>query len=67
MLYTVLIQYDPIDQIYIASIPELPNCMAHGHTQEEALKEIAVVRQMWMEEAAEVGRPIPSPSLYAVP
>lgn len=38
--YSILIQYDVIDRIYVASIPELPGCMAHGITKEQALKEI---------------------------
>ncbi|MCD8132018.1 MAG: type II toxin-antitoxin system HicB family antitoxin [Lachnospiraceae bacterium] len=33
--YSIFIQYDPVDKIYVASIPELQGCMAHGHTQAE--------------------------------
>lgn len=60
--YSVLIQYDDIDKIYVASIPELQGCMAHGKTKEEALKEIEVVRDMWIETAKEKGLEIPKPS-----
>ena len=38
--YSIYIQYDNVDKIYIASIPELQGCMAHGETKEEALKEL---------------------------
>ena len=38
--YSVFMYYDEQDQIYVASVPELQGCMAHGETQEEALKEI---------------------------
>lgn len=62
--YSVFIQYDPIDNIFIASIPELPGCMADGKTKEEALKEIEVVRDMWIECALQDGEKIPEPSLY---
>ncbi len=62
--YSVLIQYDAIDNIYVASIPELQGCMAHGVTQEEAFREVNIVRDMWIETAKEEGLPIPEPSLF---
>lgn len=62
--YSVLIQYDNIDQIYIASIPELQGCMAHGKTQEEAFREVNIVRDMWIQTAQEKGLPIPEPHLF---
>ena len=65
MRYSIVIQYDEVDNIYIASIPELQGCFAHGKTQQEALCEISVVYEMWMEEAESSGRTIPEPALYA--
>lgn len=62
--YSVFIQYDPIDKIFVASVPELSGCMAHGETKEEALKEIEVVKDMWIESALEDGEKIPEPSLF---
>ena len=62
--YSVLIQYDDIDKIYVASIPELQGCMAHGKTQEEAFREVNIVRDMWIETAKEEGLPIPEPCLF---
>lgn len=61
--YSVLIQYDAIDNIYVASIPELQGCMAHGATQ-EAFREVNIVRDMWIETAKEEGLPIPEPCLF---
>ena len=62
--YSVLIQYDDIDKIYVASIPELQGCMAHGKTQEEAFREVNIVRDMWIETVKEEGLPIPEPCLF---
>ena len=45
----------------MASIPELQGCMAHGKTKEEALKEIEIVKKMWLETAKEKGVDIPEP------
>ena len=54
--YTTLIQYDNTDNIYIAYIPDLPGCMAHGATKEDALKELAIAYELWIDTAKEVGK-----------
>ncbi len=64
--YSIFIKYDPIDKIYVASIPELPGCMAHGNTKEQALKEIETAKELWIETALEDGQPIPEPDLLVV-
>ena len=63
--YSVTIQYDANDRIYIASIPELKGCKAHGDTKEQALEEIKVALELWLEVAEEEGLFIPKPILYA--
>lgn len=62
--YSVYIQYDDVDKIYIASIPELQGCMAHGKTKEQALKELEIACELWIETAKESGQEIPKPALY---
>ena len=62
--YSIFMQYDPQDKIYIASVPELQGCMAHGETKEEALKEIEIAKELWIETAKEDGLPIPEPALF---
>lgn len=64
MRYKIVIQYDETDKIYVASVPELQGCMAHGKTQREALEEISVVFDMWMREAERMGLEIPAPELF---
>ena len=63
--YSIFIQYDPTDQIFVASIPELPGCMAHGETKEQALKEIDIAKNLWIETAKEDGLPVPEPNLFS--
>jgi len=63
--YSILIQYDKNDNIYIARIPELNGCMAHGKTQEDAMREIKVALELWIEELTESGMEIPEPMLFA--
>ena len=62
--YSIFIQYDAHDKIYVVSVPELPGCMAHGETKEQALREIEVAKQIWLETAEEDGKPIPQPNLF---
>lgn len=59
--YSIFMQYDPQDKIYIASIPALQGCMVHGETKEEALKEIEIAKELWIETAIEDGEEIPKP------
>ena len=63
--YSVLIQYDNRDKIYVASIPELQGCMAHGNTQEEAIAEVKIALELWLEEAKESKVVVPQPMLFA--
>ena len=60
--YPVTIQYNKSDKIYVARIPDLRGCMAHARTPEDALKELSVAYELWIEVAREVGKEIPEPS-----
>ena len=60
--YSILIQYDDRDDIYVASIPELPGCMADGKSKIEVLQNIEVIIDEWIETAKMLNRPIPEPS-----
>ncbi len=59
--YEVIIYWSEEDQAFIAEVPELPGCAADGKTYREALANVEVVIQEWIETAKEVGRPIPLP------
>ena len=64
MQYSVVIQYDAVDEIYVASVPELQGCMAHGYTREEAMQEIQVAMQLQLEVMMDKGMPVPKPLMY---
>jgi predicted RNase H-like HicB family nuclease len=59
--YEIIIWWSDEDNAFIAEVPELPFCSAHGATYEEALKEVQVVMDAWIEIAEERGQPIPKP------
>ena len=61
MKYTIEIFYSEEDEGYIAVVPELPGCSAFGETPEEALKEVKIAIELWIETAKKEGREIPKP------
>ncbi|KCZ70704.1 hypothetical protein ANME2D_02727 [Candidatus Methanoperedens nitroreducens] len=60
--YAIEIFYSEEDEGYIAIVPELPGCSAFGETEEEALKEIKIAIDLWLETAKKEGREIPKPA-----
>ena len=59
--YEIIIYWSDEDDAFIAEAPELPGCMADGITYQEAVSNLEVVIQEWIETAQELGRPIPAP------
>ncbi|HEX9926520.1 MAG TPA: type II toxin-antitoxin system HicB family antitoxin [Anaerolineae bacterium] len=59
--YEVIIYWSEEDQAFIAEVPELSGCMADGQNYQEALANVEVIIQEWIETAKELGRPIPEP------
>jgi predicted RNase H-like HicB family nuclease len=47
------------DDCYIANIPDLRYCSAFGDTPEEAVREIMVAAEAWLEVALEQDKKIP--------
>lgn len=59
--YEVIIFWSDEDAAFVADIPELPGCMAHGSSHEEALRNAQEAMSLWLESARELGRAIPLP------
>ena len=59
--YEIIMYWSQEDQAFIAEVPELPGCAADGATYQEALTNVEVIMQEWMETAQALGRPIPEP------
>ena len=59
--YEMIIYWSHEDGAFIAEVPELPGCTADGSTYREAVKNVEVVIQEWIETAKELGKPIPQP------
>jgi predicted RNase H-like HicB family nuclease len=59
--YEVIIYWSHDDQAFVAEVPELSGCMAHGPTQQVALNNSQEAITLWIETAREFGDPIPEP------
>jgi predicted RNase H-like HicB family nuclease len=59
--YEIIIYWSEEDAAYLAEVPELPGCMAHGNTHEEVLASAKAARQLWIDTAREFGDPVPEP------
>ena len=61
MKYEVIIYWSEEDRAFIAQLPELLGCAADGETYQEALPNLEIIMQEWIETANALGRPIPQP------
>lgn len=59
--YEVIIYWSQEDDAFIAEVPQLAGCTAHGASQEEALRNAQDATDLWIETAKEFGDPIPEP------
>ena len=59
--YETIIYWSEEDEAYLAEVPELPGCVAHGDTYESALANAKDAIQLWIDTAIEFGDPIPEP------
>lgn len=59
--YEMIIHWSEEDQLFIAEIPELPGCMADGHSYQEAVSNAETIINEWIETAKDLGRTIPKP------
>lgn len=59
--YEVIIYWSADDAAYVAEVPELAGCMAHGKSRELALTNAEAAIVLWVKTAKEFGDPIPEP------
>ena len=59
--YEIILYWSEEDTVFVAEVPELPGCMAHGDSQEAALSNVKEAMSLWLEVARERGKPVPEP------
>jgi predicted RNase H-like HicB family nuclease len=63
--YSMIIRWDSRSDIFVVSVPELPGCMTHGKTYEEAVKQGQDAIESWIMVAEELGWAVPAPKTFA--
>jgi predicted RNase H-like HicB family nuclease len=66
MKYEVLIYWSESDEAFIAEVPELPGCMTHGSTYQEAAANAEEAMHGWLKAWVAMGRPVPEPRQRAL-
>ncbi len=59
--YHINVFWSADDDCWIADVPDLRPCSAHGETPSEALAEAEVAIELWLETARECKLAIPEP------
>jgi predicted RNase H-like HicB family nuclease len=59
--YEIIIYWSDEDRAFVAEVPELPGCAAHGDTPEAALESCGEAISLWIDTAKETGREVPAP------
>ncbi len=59
--YETIIYWSNEDHVYVAEVPELPGCVAHGDSPDKALVNVNEAIQLWIDTANEFGDPVPEP------
>jgi len=61
--YTIILdRHDDQGTYWVARGAELPHCIVHGDTPEQAIREIEEVKMDWIQSNLEDGLPIPEPT-----
>ena len=59
--YEIIIYWSDEDDAFVAEVPELSGCAAHGDTPNAALSNCSDAIALWIDTAKETGRPVPTP------
>lgn len=59
--YEIILYWSSADGVFVAEVPELPGCMAHGDSQEDAIRNVKEAIALWIATATEFGDPVPEP------
>ncbi len=59
--YEIVLSWSKVDDAFVADVPELPGCMAHGASPQDALRHVNEAIELWLDTARDAGEPIPEP------
>ena len=59
--YDVLVYWSDDDKAFVAEVPDLPGCAAHGKSRAEAIANVEKAIDLWIAATREAGESIPRP------
>lgn len=62
--YQILVAWSPEDEVFVAQVPDLPGCLAHGDTEADALANVRDAIELYLDVLSESGASIPEPREY---
>lgn len=65
--YAAVIEWSDLDNVYVATVPDIPNLHTHGATREAAATASDEVVALWIAGARETNIPVPKPRFSALP
>lgn len=67
MDYHINVFWSGEDACWVADIPDLRACSAFGDTPQQALAEVLIAKEGWLEVARGMGKSIPAPKYRPAP
>lgn len=65
--YHINVYWSDEDDCWVADVPDLRTCCAFGDTPAEAVAEVQIAMELWLETAREHGMEIPEPRYQPAP
>ena len=62
--YQILVAWSPEDELFVAQVPDLPGCLAHGETEQQALANTRDAIRLYLDTLSDSGDTIPQPREY---
>ena len=62
--YQVLVGWSSDDKAFVARVLDLPGCLAHGETRDEALEQAREAIALYLEDLTDKGESVPAPGDY---
>jgi predicted RNase H-like HicB family nuclease len=62
--FQILVAWSPEDRVFVAQVPDLPGCIAHGRSEQDAFENARSAIELYLEDLSESGDSIPEPRQY---
>ncbi len=60
--YDLVVYWSDEDAVFVAEVPDLRGCSAHGQTPSAAVESATDAMHAWLLAATEAGLPVPAPT-----